>query len=117
MKVIVWQWGRYGAGPRLAASLAEGFAAVDGAAALLSLSTGAEILRGSDAPICALPVQTYSGMAGLLWRLAGTNHRHATEPSFATPGSLNWRYAHAGSLDLIMIAALHRVGIPGGDGA
>ena len=113
MKVIVWQWGRYGAGPRLAASLAEGFAAVDGAAALLSLSTGAEILRGSDAPICALPVQTYSGMAGLLWRLMQapiivmqlSRRLRRLDPQLAV-------CAMPGPLDLIMIAALHRVGIP-----
>jgi hypothetical protein len=113
MKVIVWQWGRHGAGPRLAASLAEGFASIDGVAALLSLSTGAEILRGSDAPICALPVQTYSGMTGLLWRLMQapitvrqlSGRLRRLEPQLAV-------CAMPGPLDLLMIAALHRVGIP-----
>src|ERR1700761_4030061 len=66
MKVLVWQWGRRGAGPRVAAALAEGLRLVPGIEPVLSLSTGAEIMRGPDPPDCRFPVATYSGVAGLL---------------------------------------------------
>ena len=38
--------------------------------ALLSLSTGAELLQTHDAVECALPVRTYAGMLGLAGRMA-----------------------------------------------
>jgi len=43
MRVLVWQWGRRGAGPRFAAELARNFAAVPETEMLLSLAAGAEI--------------------------------------------------------------------------
>ena len=50
MRVLVWQWGRRGAGPRFAAALADGLRLIPGTEALLSLSTGAEILQGTAPP-------------------------------------------------------------------
>src|ERR1700721_2031261 len=68
MRVLVWQWGRRGAGPRFAAALADGLRLVPGTEAVLSLSTGAEILRGPDPPDCQFPMATYSGVIGLTFR-------------------------------------------------
>ena len=48
MKVLVWQWGRRGAGPRFAAQLAAAFDQVPGVSAVLSLSAGAELLAGRE---------------------------------------------------------------------
>ncbi len=70
MRVLVWQWGRRGAMPRIAAELAAGFAALPHTEALLSLSTNAELLRLDAAPVNDLPVATYRGMPGCLLRLA-----------------------------------------------
>lgn len=113
MKVLVWQWGRRGAGPRFAAALTAGFAALGGVEALLSLSTEAEILQGLEAPSCALPVPTYRGLGGFAWRtlqvpfmvrrLVAALQR--LRPDLAV-------CAHPGPLDLAMIAALRRVGVP-----
>ncbi len=47
MRILVWQWGRRGAGPRVAVNLAEGLRQVGGVDVVLSLSTGAEILRAA----------------------------------------------------------------------
>lgn len=69
MKILVWQWGRRGAGPRIAVELARALAQVPGVTSALSLSTGAEILAGSGGPVCDLPVATYAGKVGLLRRL------------------------------------------------
>ena len=72
MRILVWQWGRRGAGPRLAAAMADAMRMVPGTEALLSLSTGAEILRSRMAPACDLPFDTYGSSWGFLNRLLGT---------------------------------------------
>lgn len=68
MRVLVWHWGRRGAGPRFAVELAAGLASVPGTTALLSLAEGAEILSIPGAPRCDLLVPTYAGWPGLLAR-------------------------------------------------
>ena len=113
MRVVVWQWGRYGAGPRLAALLAEGFEALGGIATILSLSNAAEILRGPHSPRCDLPVQTYAGLLGLAWRFVRA-------PATVVQLSRRLRRlapriavcAMPGPLDLLMVMALRRVGVP-----
>jgi glycosyltransferase involved in cell wall biosynthesis len=69
MNILVWQWGRRGAGPLLAVRLAEALRSLPRIKTWLSLSIAAEILQGQQAPDCALPVSTYAGRAGLVWRL------------------------------------------------
>lgn len=69
MKVLIWQWGRRGAGPRVAAELARAFNLVAGTDALLSLSNTAELLALPDRPACALPVRTYASVPGFVGRL------------------------------------------------
>ena len=113
MRVLVWQWGRIGAGPRYAAELAASLATVDGTSAVLSLSTGAEILRGANPPDCALPFPTYSGRPGFVARLplipfqlpGLTRRLRALAPDVAI-------CAMPAALDLVMAAALRRAGIP-----
>jgi glycosyltransferase involved in cell wall biosynthesis len=112
-RVLVWQWGRYGAGPRIAALLARGFDALEGVATTLSLSSAAEILHQPDAPRCELPVATYTGLPGLAWRLAQApfivprlaRRLRRPRPSMAV-------CAMPGPLDLLMMMALRRVGVP-----
>jgi glycosyltransferase involved in cell wall biosynthesis len=70
MKILVWQWGRRGAGPRFAACLADALRFRPGIEVSLSLSRDAEILRAPNPPHCEIPVRTYTGMASLLLRLA-----------------------------------------------
>jgi glycosyltransferase involved in cell wall biosynthesis len=112
-RVLVWQWGRFGGAPRFAAQLTEGLAELPGAEVFLSLSRGAEILRGHEPPRCDLLVDTYASLAGFLGRVA-------TAP-FALPGLLRQVRelrpdlaicAQPGPLDLLMAAALHRLKIP-----
>jgi glycosyltransferase involved in cell wall biosynthesis len=111
MRVLVWQWGRRGAGPRFAACLAEALRDRPGVEVTLSLCRGAEILAGPTPPRCEMPVRTYGGMAGFLLRLA-------TAP-FALPFLLlRLRRimpdlaicAMPGPLDLLMAVALRLVG-------
>jgi glycosyltransferase involved in cell wall biosynthesis len=117
VKVLVWQWGRFGAGPRFATLLAEGlaeeFAGVPGAAAALSLARGAEIFRGPAPPHSDLTMRTYDGPPGFLLRVASAplllpglvRRLRALAPDIAV-------CAMAGPLDLIMAAALRRLGVP-----
>jgi len=44
-RVLVWQWGRFGAGPRFASLLAEGLGELPDTKVALSLSRDAEILH------------------------------------------------------------------------
>ena len=68
-KILVWQWGRRGAGPRFAASLADGLRLIPDIEVQLSLATDAEILRGREPPPCALRFTTYRGATSLAWRM------------------------------------------------
>ena len=79
----------------------------------LSLSTGAEVMHGPDGASCELPVETYTGVAGLAWRLIQapitimklSKRLRRLDPQLAV-------CAMPGPLDLLMILALHRFGIP-----
>jgi glycosyltransferase involved in cell wall biosynthesis len=113
MRVLVWQWGRRGAGPRFAVSLADGIRLIAGTEAILSLSTGAEIMRGNTPPICELPVATYAGAAGFIWRLAQAPLLVRRLVRQLAPRGLDVAIcAMPGPLDLVMLAALRRVGVP-----
>ncbi len=113
MKVLVWHWGRFGAGPRFAAELAAGLNRLPATSALLSLSAQAELLRGTAPPACALPFPTYCGLPGLFGRLAAAHW---------LVGRLTRRIAALGPeaaicampapLDLMMASALSRLRIP-----
>lgn len=113
MRVLVWQWGRRGAGPHFAAALAAGFDSLPGVTGLLSLSTGAEILRQQDGPACQLAVPTYEGWRGLGARVLQTptivaflarrlRHLRADMAVCAMPAPL----------DLQCVAALRRCHVP-----
>jgi glycosyltransferase involved in cell wall biosynthesis len=69
MKILVWQWGRRGAGPRFAACLADALRGRPGIEVTLSLCQNAEILAAPEPPRCEMPVHTYAGLASFLLRL------------------------------------------------
>ncbi|MBV8868073.1 MAG: glycosyltransferase [Acetobacteraceae bacterium] len=113
MKVLVWQWGRRGAGPRFAACLAQGLSALPNVEAALALSAGAEILGTPDAPRCDLALPLYQGFPGLAWR--------ALQAPVFVPALARWvrRLAPAlavcalpGPLDLLVLAALRSARVP-----
>ena len=113
MRVLVWQWGRFGAGPRIAADFAAAFNMVARTDAVLSLSRRAEILAGPHRPRCELPVPTYKTMAGYAARVLSAplmvpwlaRRVHALQPDVAF-------CAMPGPLDLLMHAALRDQKIP-----
>ncbi len=113
MRILVWQWGRHGAGPRVAAELAAGFSRLEGVSALLSLAAGAEILAGPSPPPCDLPFRTYDGLGGLAKRLAqapGTLPRLTARLRTMHPDLA--LCAMPGPLDLLMGVALHQARVP-----
>ena len=113
MRVLVWQWGRRGAGPLVAAATARALGAVAGVEAVVSLSTGAELLGLPGAPGNDIPIQTYSDRLGFLLRLLGTPW---TVPLLArairAAGVDVALCAMPAPLDFAMAAALRRVGVP-----
>jgi glycosyltransferase involved in cell wall biosynthesis len=113
MKVLVWQWGRFGSGPRVAALLAEALGSLAGTSVALSLSRSAELLRSKAPPHCDLRVPTYDGLAGFALRVACspfTVRRLARRISALRPGMAVC--AMPGPLDLLMAAALRRQHVP-----
>ncbi len=112
MRLLVWQWGRRGAGPRYALELARALRRVPGTIVVLSLSEAAEIMAGGLAD-CDLPVPTYAGAVGWARRLASIPWQ---APSLARrlrtlrlDGAL---CAMPAPLDLLMASALRRAGVP-----
>ncbi len=111
MNVLVWQWGRHGAGPRFGACLAEALRDRPGIEVTLSLCRDAEIMSGPETPRCEMPVRTYRGMGSFMVRLA-------TAP-LALPFLLS-RLRHVmpdlaicampGPLDVLMAVALRLLG-------
>jgi glycosyltransferase involved in cell wall biosynthesis len=113
VKVLVWQWGRRGGGPRFAACLARGLSELPGTEAMLALSSGAEILRTPDAPHCDLALPLYQSVAGLAGR--------ALQAPVFVAATARWLRQAApalavcalpGPLDLLMHAALRRARVP-----
>ncbi len=112
MRLLVWQWGRRGAGPRYALELARGLREVPGVEVALSLSRGAEIMPEAAAE-CALPVDTYAGAAGWAGRMARLPLDVPPLARRLRPLRLDGAVcAMPAPLDLLMAAALRRAGVP-----
>ena len=105
MRLLVWQWGRFGAGPRYAAGLAASLGA------RLSLSAQAELMQ-ADPQGCDVPVRTYEGFASLLARLPGLAFAVGPLVRRLRPLRLDAAIcAMPAPLDLLMWAALRRLGV------
>lgn len=113
MKVLVWHWGRRGAGPIFASRLSQSLAALPGSAATLSLSASAEIMTQPDCVRCDWPEPTYDsaiGYAGQLFaepflRRRTVRRLQSIEPDVAV-------CAMPALLDGRMMQALRQTGIP-----
>lgn len=113
MRVLVWQWGRRGAGPLVGAAMARGLAAVPGVETRLSLSTGAELLRLVDAPANDVPVGTYEDRAGFVARVAGAPWMIGRVAAAVRAAGVDVALcAMPAPLDFVMAAALRRAGVP-----
>ena len=112
MRILVWQWGRFGAGPRIAVDFAAAFGAVAGVEVLLSLSRQSEIMLTGAVASCDLPIDTYHGVRGYLRRImegrALVAHLRAELRRLAPDIAL---CAMPGPLDLAMQQALRQAGI------
>jgi glycosyltransferase involved in cell wall biosynthesis len=112
-RVLVWQWGRFGSGPKIAVALADGLRVLPDVSVFLSLSDRAEIVLGPAPPHCDLSVATYNNAAGVAGRfllapwtipvLACRLRRLAPDLAIC---------AMPGPIDLLMSAALRLTGIP-----
>lgn len=112
MKVLVWQWGRRGAGPLCAVAFARELARA-GVATELCLSAQSEIVTTGAAPPGTMVEATYDGLASLLARLAMAPlavRRLARRIAALAPDVA--LCAMPAALDLVMAAALRRAGVP-----
>ena len=111
-RILVWHWGRHGAGPRYALELAHALGSLDGVTALLSLSEQAEIMRGADRPDCALPFRTYRSMTGGVLRLASALRAIPALARRLRALRMDLAIcAMPAPLDFVMAAALHAAGV------
>ncbi len=113
MRILVWQWGRRGAGPRYALELVRAFSAEPGTEALLSLSRGAELLQTRERVDCALPIRTYRSLTGLLGRIAGAPVTVLGLVRRLRPLDIDIAVcAMPAAMDFVMAAALKLAGVP-----
>lgn len=113
MKILVWHWGRRGAGPIIAAQLTSALSAVPGTTAALSLAAAAEILLQPDRPHCDWAEPTYDSAAGYVaqrlaepfFRRRTLRHLQKIQPDIAI-------CAMPALLDQRMIQAAVTAGIP-----
>jgi glycosyltransferase involved in cell wall biosynthesis len=114
MRVLIWQWGRYGAGPRLALELARTLSEVCGVATSLSLAEGAELLQDKSLQsVVDLPVHTYANAREFVSRtvdirriLHPTTQRLEAEPPDAAIVTM------MGYWDVFLVRKLRRLGVP-----
>ncbi len=112
MRVLVWQWGRRGAGPLCAAAFARELGRA-GAETTLFLSAQSELMRAGLAPPGTWSAPTYDGLGSLLTRLVaapfavrGLARRIAALRPDVALGAM------PAALDLLMAAGLRRAGVP-----
>ena len=113
MRVLVWHWGRRGAGPMIAARLTEAINALPGHQALLSLPETAEIFTGGGAQDCVWREPTYEThlgylaqwLSGPLRRRRTRRHLSALRPDIAI-------CAMPALLDSRMLAGLRALHVP-----
>jgi glycosyltransferase involved in cell wall biosynthesis len=114
MRILVWQWGRFGAGPRFAFELAYALSQICGQKTLLSLAEGAELLE-DKALLGAvdLPLYTYANAREFLARTLDIRrilhpivHRlEAERPDAAIVTMM-------GYWEIFLVRRLHRMGVP-----
>ena len=113
MRLLVWQWGRRGAGPRYATELAAALRRQPGTQAFLSLSAQAEILATGEVAGPVLPYRTYDGVRSLLRRLPSVALEVAPLAARLRGLALDAAVcAMPAYLDSLMVAALRRAGVP-----
>jgi glycosyltransferase involved in cell wall biosynthesis len=89
------------------------FNAVAGTEALLSLSTGAELLRARQPPYCALPIRTYSSLSTYVQRMSMAPALALQLARFLRRERIDVAVcAMPAAMDLVMAAALRLAGIP-----
>jgi glycosyltransferase involved in cell wall biosynthesis len=114
MRVLVWQWGRFGAGPRYALEMARALREACGHETLLSLAEGAELMQN---PACRdavdLPFQTYANTREFVRRSLGISsvlrpimaRLEANPPDAAIVTMM-------GYWDIFLVRRLRRLGVP-----
>ena len=114
MRVLVWQWGRFGSGARYAFEMAHALSEHCGHETLLSLAEGAELMQD---PSCRgavdLPLHTYANAQEFIRRSLFI--RSVLRPIFdrlrAAPPDVAI-VTMMGYWDIFLIRHLHRMGVP-----
>lgn len=114
MRVLVWQWGRFGSGSRYAVEMARALSEYCGHKLLLSLAEGAELIQDSACRAAVdLPLYTYTNPQEFIWRslFVRTTLRPIFEKLRAKPPDAAI-VPMMGYWDIFMIRHLHSIGVP-----
>ncbi|MDI2090332.1 glycosyltransferase family 4 protein [Commensalibacter oyaizuii] len=111
--ILVWQWGRRGAGPKIAVEFSNALRSVVNSNVYLSLSTHAEIIAQNSSFKNDIPVKTYQSIGGYLKRVV----QSPLLMIYLYKKIKNLKISLAictmpGPLDLLMVATLKLLRIP-----
>jgi glycosyltransferase involved in cell wall biosynthesis len=114
MRVLVWQWGRYGSGPRYALELSDALQAHCKVKTLLSMAKGSEMLAHPDQRAKVdLPIETYRGKLDFIAKTLQIGRQldaidvelRRTKPDIAINAMLSY-------WDVFFVRRLQQLGIP-----
>lgn len=111
--MLIWQWGRRGAGPKTAVEFSKAVTSIPGINTYLSLSTQAEIVIKANNLVVDLPVKTYSSIWGYICRILQAPLIIASLFKFIKINKINIAICTMpGPMDLIMAITLRLLHIP-----
>ena len=114
MRILVWQWGRFGTGARYALELAEALKTECGHETLLSLAEGAELLQNPGLRAAVdLPIETYTSTRQFIWRSLNIErilHPIVARIEAAPPDAAI--VTMMGYWDIFLARHLRRMGVP-----
>jgi glycosyltransferase involved in cell wall biosynthesis len=111
---LIWQWGRFGSGPRYAHELSGALSRHCGYKTTLSLAEGAELMQSA---VCRravdLPLHTYAGPTEFVWRSLSLQRvlRPVLQRISADPPDVAI-VPMMGYWDIVLMRALRRMGVP-----
>ncbi|CAI3933960.1 Glycosyltransferase involved in cell wall bisynthesis (RfaB) (PDB:2IV7) [Commensalibacter communis] len=113
LNMLIWQWGRRGAGPKTAVEFSKAVVSIPNVKAFLSLSCQAEILQKDHNVSADFQIQTYTSVLGYLYRVLQAPLMIYKLHQFIRHNKIDVAICTMpGPMDLVMAAALKLHKIP-----
>lgn len=113
LNILIWQWGRRGAGPKTAVKFSKAASSLPNIKTFLSLSTQAEIVLKDPTLSVDCPVRTYTSIRGYVWRILQAPFIIASLCQYIKKNKIDIAICTmSGPMDLVMAIALKLLKIP-----